>query len=68
MALLAIRGLPLGAKARLYSVCVSYIMLYGSGTWVVKEEDAITLEGNDARMVRLMVRNLLTHTSVENWR
>ena len=29
-------------------------MLYGSGTWPVKEEDVIRLERNGARMVRWM--------------
>ena len=27
-------------------------MLYGSETWTVKEEDMITLDRNDARIVR----------------
>ena len=49
--LVASRGLPLGAKGRLYSACVHSVMLYGSETWPVKEEDVIRLERNDAKMV-----------------
>ena len=52
--LLTSRGLPLGAKSRLYSVCVRSVMLYGSETWPVQEEDVITLERGDASMVRWM--------------
>ena len=52
--LLASRGLPLGAKGRLYSGCVGRVMLYGSETQPVKEEDMIKLEVNDARMFRWM--------------
>ena len=47
LCLLAGRGLPL-AKGRWYSACVSCIMLYGSDTWVVKEDSLIRLERNDA--------------------
>ena len=50
--MLASRGLPLGPKSR-YSAFVCGIMLYGSQTWPVKEED-VRLERNDARMVRWM--------------
>ena len=54
MPLLASRGPPLGAKGRLYSGCVLSIMLYGSETWPIKEEDVVRLERNDTRIVRLM--------------
>ena len=49
VSLLAIRGLPLGKKGRLYSTCVRSFMLYGSETKPVKE-DQIRLETNDARV------------------
>ena len=49
---LASRGLPLGEKGRLYSACVRSILLYGSETRSIKEEDVIRLERNDVRMVR----------------
>ena len=52
--LLASRGFPLWAKDRLYSACVRSVMLYGSETWPVKEEDVIKLEKNDVWMVRQM--------------
>ena len=48
------RGLPLGPKGRLYSGCVCRVMLYGSKTWPVKEEDMFRLEVNNARMFRWM--------------
>ena len=54
MALLANRGLPLGAKGRFCSPCVRGVMLYGREIWLAKEEDVIRLESNDARMVRWM--------------
>ena len=50
VSLLAIRGLPLGKKGRLYSTCVRSFMLYGSETRPVKEEDQIRYERNDARV------------------
>ena len=41
MPLLASRGLPLGAKGRLYSTCVSSLMPYGNESWQVKEGDNV---------------------------
>ena len=52
--LLASRGLPSGAKGRLCFVCVLSLMLYGSETWPVKEEDVVRPERNDESMVRWM--------------
>ena len=41
---LASRGLPLGAKGRLNTLHLYVaLMLYGSETWPVKEEDVIRL-------------------------
>ena len=54
VSLSASNGLPLGARGRLYSTCVYTVMLYGSETWPVEEEDLIWLEMNDTRMVRWM--------------
>ena len=45
---------PLGANARLIPACVLSFMMYGSVTWLVKDEHVIKLERNDARMVRWM--------------
>ena len=44
--------LSLKAKSRVYSACAHSVMLYGSETWPVKEENLVRLERNDARMVR----------------
>ena len=52
MPFLAGRGLPLGAKYRLYSVCVCSIMLYGFCP--VKEKNLSRLGRNDTKMVRCM--------------
>lgn len=38
------RAFPLGAISRSYSTCVCNVMLYGSDTWLVKEDSAIKLE------------------------
>ena len=45
--LLVTRGFPLGAKGRLYSVCVRSVVTW---KWDLKE-DVIRLEINDARKV-----------------
>ena len=50
--LLASRGLPLGAKGRLYFARVCSVMLYRNKTSPVKEKDLIRLEKNDTWMVR----------------
>ena len=39
--LLASGGLPSGAKGRSSSACVNSVIMYGSETWPVKEEDVI---------------------------
>ena len=57
MPLLASRGLLLEAKEILYSTYVCSVMLYGSETWPVKEQDFTKLEGNDAKVVRWMSTN-----------
>ena len=56
--LLASRGFPLEAKGSLYSTLIhtAPVILYGSETWPVKEEDVIRLESIHARMVRWMFR------------
>ena len=41
-------------KGRLYFACVHSVMLNGSETRPVKEEDVIRLERNDAILVRWM--------------
>ena len=52
MPLLASKGLPLGVKSRLYFKCSHSIILYGIETWLVKEEDVISLLRKDASLVR----------------
>ena len=42
--LLASRGLPLVSKGKVFQACVRSVMLYGSETWPVKEEDIKRLE------------------------
>ena len=54
VSLLASRGLLLRAKSRLYSACVSSIVLYENEAWLVKGEDRIKLGMNDVRIVRWM--------------
>ena len=49
--LLTSRDFPLGAISRSYSTCVCNVMLYGSDTWLVKEDSVIKLEWNYAKMV-----------------
>ena len=58
MPLLASRSLPLLAKCKLYSACVVSDILYGGETWPLKEEGLIRIEGNDARMVRVMMQDV----------
>ena len=49
--LLASRSLPLGKRGRVYSACKHYVMIYGSETGPIIEENVIRLERNDASMV-----------------
>ena len=52
--LLTLRGTSLPLKGRLYAVCMRSVMLYGSETWVIKNEDEQRYERNEMRMVRWM--------------
>ncbi|XP_057298413.1 uncharacterized protein LOC130629284 [Hydractinia symbiolongicarpus] len=52
--LLTSRVLSIEVKGRLYEACVRSVMLYGSETWAVKQEDLDRLERNDMRMVTWM--------------
>lgn len=52
--LLTTRGLSFRVKGRLYAACVRSVMLYGSETWAVKEEDVRRLKSTEMRMVRWM--------------
>ena len=52
MALLISRGLPFGAKDRLYSACLCSLMLYGGEAWPAKGEDVIRLGRNNVGMIR----------------
>ena len=49
--LVASSGLLLLAKDTLYSACVCCIIIYGSETYPVKEEDMIRPERDDPKMV-----------------
>ena len=48
------RVFPLRAEIRLYSECVRSVMLYGSETWPIKEQDVMKLKMNDIRIVKWM--------------
>ena len=52
--LLASRVFSLKMKGRVFEACVRSVVLYGSETWAVKEEDLTRLHRNDLRMVRRM--------------
>ena len=52
--LVASSGLPLLAKGTLYSACLCCVIIYGSETYPVKEEDVIRPERDDPKMVRWM--------------
>ena len=54
VSLLASRGFHMGAKGRIYSVCVCSFMPYRSEARSIKEEYVTRLEMNDYRMVRWM--------------
>ncbi|XP_057314216.1 uncharacterized protein LOC130655471 [Hydractinia symbiolongicarpus] len=54
--LLTSRVLSIEVKGKLYEACVRSVMLYGSETWAVKQEDLDRLERNDMRMVRWMCK------------
>ena len=54
MPLLASRALPLGKRGRVYSACKHYVMIYGSETGPIIDENVIRLERNDASMVTWM--------------
>lgn len=55
-------GLSVGAKDRLYSVCVHSFMLNENETWPIKEEDGIRLKRNGAGKVRRIF-----NVRPENW-
>ena len=59
LSLLTSRVLSLQARGRLYKACVRSVMLYGSETWAVKEEDLDRLDRNDIRMIRWMYNTSL---------
>ena len=52
--LLTGKSLPLLTKGTVYEACVRRVMLHGSETWQLKEEDLKRLERNDNRMTRWM--------------
>ena len=49
LSLLTTRGLPLGAKCRLYSACAYIVILDGGGKESIKEDGMIRLERNDVK-------------------
>ena len=51
---LAERGTSLKLKGKIYKACVQSVLVYGSETWPLKEEDARRLERNEMWMVRRM--------------
>ena len=52
--ILTSRGASLRVKGRVYAACVQSVMVYGSETWPVKEEDVQRLERTERMMVRWM--------------
>ena len=48
------RMFSLCTRGHVFEACVRSVVLYGSETWPVKEEDLARLERNDMRMVRWM--------------
>ena len=52
--LLTSKSFPLLTKGRVYQACVRSVMLYGSETWPIKEDELRKLESNENRMVRWM--------------
>ena len=59
LSLLTSRVLSLQVRGRLYEACVRCVMLYGSETWAVKDEDLDRLDRNDMRMIRWMCNTSL---------
>src|SRR5207244_4086203 len=51
---LAERCTSLKLKGKIYKACVQSVLVYGSETWPLKEEDARRLERNEMWMVRRM--------------
>ena len=52
--LLTSRGFSLRTKGHVFEACVRSVVLYGSETWPLKEDDLARLEQNDMRMVHCM--------------
>ena len=52
--LLTKRGVSFRVKGQLYAACVRSVMLYGSETWAVKEEDVRRLKRTEMGMMRWM--------------
>ena len=52
--LLTSRSFSLKVKGKLYSACVRCVMLYGSETWPLKEEDIQRIVRTDMQMIRWM--------------
>ena len=52
--LLTGKSFPLLTKGKVFQACVRSVLLYGSETWPIKEEDLKRLESNDNRMTRWM--------------
>ncbi len=50
--LLTLKGLSLHIKGKLYASCVRSVMVYGSETWAVKEDDVCRLVHNERSMLR----------------
>jgi len=52
--ILTARGATLKVKGKIYKACVQSVMVYGSETWSMKEEDKRRLERAERMMVRWM--------------
>ena len=52
--ILTLRGASLRLKGKIYRACVQSVLVYGSETWPMKEEDTLRLERAERAMVRWM--------------
>jgi hypothetical protein len=62
------RGLSLKVKGRVYGACVRRVMLYGSETWAIKEENTQGMERTEMQMVRMCGVRLLERIRNEDFR
>ena len=52
--ILAVRGVPLRVKGKIYRACVQSVLMYGSETWALRVEDMNKLKRAERGMIRIM--------------